>query len=114
MPKVKMKVNMIEASVDAVNRIANKQSAIDTEVKALFNAIEKAEIASFLLPRIAKKYAAAEVSNEGRLGPFFHEFCYPDVFYIANNGEEIKDCVMEVVVTGKKGDTGKSVFLSND
>jgi hypothetical protein len=91
-----------------------KQEAIDNELKGLGKSIKKAEIAQRLLPRVAKTYAATSTKSKNgeRINVKFHKFpCAFDCISIENRGEDLSDCVIEVKITGEKGDSATSVFF---
>ncbi|MDR0870227.1 MAG: hypothetical protein LBN39_05480 [Planctomycetaceae bacterium] len=101
-------------SIETYQSENTKQEAIDNEFKGLVKSIKKAEIAQRLLPRIAKTYAATltKSKNGERINAEFHEFpCAFDCLSIENIGENLSDCVIEVKITGEKGDTATSVFF---
>ena len=93
----------------------NKQAAINAEVLGLVAAIQKADAAHLLLPRVAEKYSASVAANNGRIVANFHEiwggnFTH-DWLDLNNCGSEIEDCTILVEIKGQGGDVRKNVHF---
>jgi hypothetical protein len=96
----------------------NKQKAIAVEVQGLVGAIEKADAARLLLPKVAMKYAAPVSKAPGRIVADFDESWGAwgpyDWLFLSNTGAELEDCTVVVELTGANGDVHKNVhYLRN-
>ena len=91
----------------------NKQKAISVEVEGLIGAVEKADAAQILLPKVAEKYAAPMSSNTGRIVVDFDESWGAwgpyDYCCLYNKGADLEDCTVLVEMKGAKGDVRKNV-----
>jgi len=92
-----------------------KQAAIITEAEAMLAAIEKADAAHQLLPKIAEKYSATFCDSTDRIavdcdeswgwfGP--HDWCS-----FRNCGAALEDCTIVVQLTGASGEVRKNVHF---
>lgn len=93
----------------------DKQRAIINEVQGLIGAIDKADAAQTLLPKVAERYAAPVSTNAGRFRVDLDESWGPfgphDWLCLYNNGPELEDCTVLVELTGANGDVRKNVHF---
>ncbi len=89
-----------------------KQAAIRDEMTALAAAIEKADAAHLMLPRIAGRYAAPKAAS----GRFEVNFCEAwnawgphDWLEVHNTGGDLEDCTVVVELKGAGGHIRKNV-----
>lgn len=92
-----------------------KQAAINAEFLGLVAAVEKADVAHLLLPRVAEKYSAPAAVNNGRIVADVDEIwggsLSHDWLCLHNGGPEIEDCTILVEIKGKEGDFRKNVHF---
>ena len=93
-----------------------KQKAIMAEVQVLLAAMDKADAAQMILPRIAEKYAATPTAPSGRIVVDLDEswgwFGPNDWLSIYNAGpEDLEDCTIQVHLTGGTGQSRKNVHF---
>lgn len=93
-----------------------KQKAIMVEVQGLLAAVDKADAAQMMLPRIAEKYAATPSDPNGRIVVDIDEswgwYGPNDWFYIYNAGpDDLEDCTIQVHLTGGTGQSRKNVHF---
>lgn len=96
----------------------DKQKAINAEIYPILAAIEKADAAHQLLPKVAEKYSASFCDSTNRIVVDFDEswgsFGPYDWFYIYNRGSGMKDCTILVQLTGATGEVRKNVHFVKD
>ncbi len=89
-----------------------KHNAIIIEAQALLAAIEKADAAHQLLPKVAEKYSAPLSESNGRIAVDFDEswgsWGPHDWLSICNRGSTLQDCTIVVQLTGA-GPSGREV-----
>ena len=93
----------------------DKQAAIIAEVQPLIAALEKADAAQQLLPKIAEKYSATFCDSTDRIAVDFDEswgwFGPHDWCSFGNRGTALRDCTVVVQLTGARGDVRKNVHF---
>ncbi len=93
----------------------DKQRAIINEVEGLIGAIDKADAAQTLLPKVAERYAAPVSTNAGRIRVDLDESWGPfgphDWLCLYNTGPDLEDCTILVELTGANGDVRKNVHF---
>jgi uncharacterized protein (TIGR03000 family) len=93
-----------------------KQDAINAELLGFLAAVEKAEAAHLLLPRVAEKYAAPIAANNARIGADYDQiwgggFSHNYLRLHNNSGSEIHDCTILVEIKGENGQLIKNVHF---
>ncbi|MHB1038380.1 MAG: hypothetical protein ACYC35_28055 [Pirellulales bacterium] len=95
--------------------VEDKQMALKAEAEALLAAIQKADAARQLLPKVAEKYSASLCDSAERIGVDFDEswgcFGPHDWCFLDNRGPALQDCTIVVQLTGAKGDVRKNVHF---
>jgi hypothetical protein len=93
----------------------NKQKAILAEVQGLAAAVEKADAAHLLLPKVAPRYAAPVTPRPGRVRVDFDECwygCEPyDWCRLYNAGAALEDCTVVVEMRGAAGEARTNVHF---
>ncbi len=91
----------------------NKQKAILAEVDPLAAAVEQADAAHLLLPKVAERYSASVADAPGRIRVDFDESWYGwgpyDWCCLYNEGAELEDCTVIVDMKGAAGDVRRNV-----
>jgi hypothetical protein len=97
------------------NDADQKRNAVASEVLGLFAAVDKADAAHMMLPKIAEKYAATPSSAAGRIVIDIDEswggFGPNDWLSINNSGPALEDCTIQVQLTGSTGQVRKNVHF---
>ncbi|WP_145038325.1 hypothetical protein [Gimesia chilikensis] len=92
-----------------------KQNALIAELQPLFAALDRADAAQKLLPKIAEKYSATLSDSTGIIVVDFNESwgdSGPDDWLVLRNlGETLEDCTILVELTGANGDVRKNVHF---
>ena len=92
-----------------------KQRAILDEFAAFASAVERADAAHLLLPRVAERYAAPASPNNGRVAIDFdeawnawgpHDWCR-----LYNSGDDLEDCTVVVDLKGAGGQSRRNVHF---
>ena len=79
-----------------------QDDAVQTARREILRALEEASTAQRLLPSIAKKYAPNH-SQTSALEVSFFERSNGNIFVITNNFGTLRDCTLEVKITGRDG-----------
>lgn len=92
-----------------------KQGAIRDELTPLAAALDQADAAHLMLPRIAERYAAPRSAAGGRMAVEFLEawngWGTHDWLYLQNAGEDLEDCTVVVELRGAGGRTRTNVHF---
>ena len=93
----------------------DKQNAIIVDAQALVAAVEKADAAHQLLPKVAEKYSAPLTNSNGRIIVDFDEawgwWGPHDWLSIYNSGPTLQDCTIVVQLTGEQRNVRKNVHF---
>jgi hypothetical protein len=100
------------ASVTTTLDEYGKADTVDAELATIAQLTNKVRNLSYLIPKVAQEYSA-KIKNNDR---FEIDFCEPptnslDSFAIINKKQELYDCIVEVKITGAKGDVGTNIFF---
>ena len=92
-----------------------KQKAILVELEGLAAALDKADAAHLLLPKVAEAYAVPITDNPGRILVDFDESWYGwgpnDWCRLCNAGAELENCTVVVDLRGQNGQTRRNVHF---
>lgn len=97
------------------NDADQKRNAVAIEVQGLLAAVDKADAAHMMIPKIAEKYAATPSTGTNRFVVDIDEswggFGPNDWFCINNSGPALEDCTIQVQLTGSTGQVRKNVHF---